>query len=102
VAYALTGDTAANLYSPSAGEVWPVLYVASVSDAASVSDLTPCAAGRFGSRITLIPFDGVCELGRTELDGLTVAALDQVVLDCYGGTGRMVEQADVLMQLRAA
>lgn len=102
VAYALTGDTAANLYSPSAGEVWPVLYVASIADAASAIGLTPRVEGQFGSRMTLIPFDGICELGRTEFDGLTVAALDQVVLDCYGGTGRMVEQADALMTFRAA
>lgn len=102
VAYVLTGDTAANRYSPSAGEVWPVLYVASVSDAASASDLKPRAEGQFGSRITLIPFDGICELGCADLDGLTVATLDQVVFDCYGGTGRMVEQADALMELRAA
>jgi hypothetical protein len=26
-----------------------------------------------------------------------VAALDQVILDCYGGTGRMAEQADQLL-----
>ena len=100
VEYALTGDTGANLYSASAGEVWPVLYVADVAAAAQTAGLAPRKEGTYGARITLIPFDGLCELERVEIDGMTVAALDQVVLDCYGGTGRMAEQADILMGLR--
>jgi transcriptional regulator with XRE-family HTH domain len=99
--YALTGDSAANLYSPSAGELWPVLYVENVLAAASASGLTARGDGQLGHRITLIPFDGICELARVEIDGISVAALDQVVLDCYGGIGRMPEQADALMR-RAA
>lgn len=102
VEYALTGDTAANLYSSSAGEVWPVLYVAEVASAAESVGLTLRKEGTYGARITLIPFDGLCELGRVEIDGMTVAAVDQVVLDCYGGTGRMAEQADILMGRRDA
>ena len=101
VEYALTGDTAANLYSASAGEVWPVLYVADVAAAAEAVGLASRAEGIYGARIALIPFDGLCELERVEIDGMTVAALDQVVLDCYGGTGRMAEQADILMGKRA-
>ena len=100
VEYALTGDTGANLYSASAGEVWPVLYVADVAAAAQTAGLAPRKEGTYGARITLIPFDGLCELERVEIGGMTVAALDQVVLDCYGGTGRMAEQADILMGLR--
>ncbi len=102
VEYAMTGDSAANLYSPSAGEVWPVLYVSDVPAAAEAARLTPRASGTYGGRITLIPFDGVCELGRIEIEGTTVAALDQVILDCYGGTGRMAEQAELLLGRRAA
>ena len=94
--HALTGDTAANLYSASAGEVWPVLYVADVAAAEAVG-LTPRTEGTYGARITLIPFDGLCELERVEIDGMTVAALDQLVLDCYGGTGRLAALADILM-----
>lgn len=97
VAYALTGDSAANLYSTGAGEVWPVLYVADIAAAEEAGSLTRRRQGTFGSRITLIPFDGVCELGRHPIDGVTVASLDQVILDCYGGTGRMAEQADLLL-----
>ncbi len=48
-------------------------------------------------RVTLIPFDGVSELGRTEIDGVTVAARDQVILDAYGGIDRMAVQADILV-----
>ena len=77
-----------------------MLYVADVAAAAGAVRLTPRKEGTYGARITLIPFDGLCELARVEIDGLTIAALDQVVLDCYGGTGRMAEQADILMGRR--
>ncbi len=48
-------------------------------------------------RVTLILFGGVCEVGRAQIAGVTVAARDQVVIDAYGGIDRMVEQADMLM-----
>ena len=102
LAYALTGDTAANLYSETAGEVWPVLYVADVAQAGRAAGLVRREPGTFGPRITLMPFDGVCEVGRVEIDGVSVSALDQVILDCFGGTGRMTEQADILLGRRAA
>ena len=53
-------------------------------------------------RVTLIPFDGVSEIGRTTIDGLMVAARDQVVIDAYGGIDRMAEQADILVGRRVA
>ena len=53
-------------------------------------------------RVTLIPFDGVSELGRTEIDGVTVVSRDQVILDAYGGIDRMAEQADILLGRRVA
>ncbi len=40
--------------------------------------------------VTLIPFDAVCELGRIEIEGTTVVALDQVI------PGRLAEQADIV------
>lgn len=49
-----------------------------------------------GMRVTLIPFDGVSELGRTEIGGIDVAVPDQVILDAYGGIDRMAEQAGLL------
>src|SRR3546814_342415 len=74
VEYALTGDAGANLYRSSAGETWPVLYVEDVARAATAAGLTRKEPGLFGMRVTLIPFDGVSELGRAEIDGVTVVA----------------------------
>lgn len=100
--YALTGDAGANLYRSSAGETWPVLYVEDVGRAAEAAGLARKEPGAFGMRVTLIPFDGVSELGRTEIDGVTVASRDQVIVDAYGGIDRMAEQADILLGRRVA
>lgn len=89
--YAVTGDAGANLYRSSAGEAWPVLYVEDVERAAGAAGLMRKEPGSFGMRVTLIPFDGVSELGRTVIDGITVVARDQVVIDAYGGIDRMAE-----------
>jgi transcriptional regulator with XRE-family HTH domain len=98
--WALTGDSAANFYLPSASDAWPVFYVADLAAAAECASLVRRPTGVFGRCITFIPFDGICEVGRTENDGLWVAARAQVVLDCYGGIGRMREQADFIMGAR--
>ena len=102
VTYALTGDTGANLYRSSAGEAWPVLYVEDITLAAEVAGLIRREPGAFGLRVTLIPFDGVNDLGRVDVKGLTVAARDQVILDAYGGIDRMAEQADILLGRRVS
>jgi transcriptional regulator with XRE-family HTH domain len=102
VDYAVTGDAGANLYRSSAGEAWPVLYVEDVARGAEAAGLARKEPGSFGMRVTLIPFDGVSELGRTTIDGITVVARDQVVLDAYGGIDRMAEQADILLGRRVA
>ncbi|HZJ05431.1 MAG TPA: helix-turn-helix transcriptional regulator [Nocardioidaceae bacterium] len=102
VDYAVTGDAGANLYRSSAGEAWPVIYVEDIVRAAEAAGLTPKEPGSFGMRITLIPFDGVSELGRTTIDGITVVARDQVIVDAYGGIDRMAEQADILLGRRVA
>ncbi len=100
--YAVTGDTGANRYRSSAGEAWPVIYVEDVERASSAAGLVRKEPGSFGMRVTLIPFDGVCEIGRTVIDGLSIATRDQVVIDAYGGIDRMAEQADILLGLRVA
>jgi len=100
--YAVTGDAGANVYRSSAGEAWPVLYVAAVGRAAEAAGLVRKETGSFGMRVTLIPFDGVSELGRIPIGGVVVAARDQIVLDAYGGIDRMAEQADILMGRRIA
>jgi transcriptional regulator with XRE-family HTH domain len=102
VDYALTGDAGANLYRSSAGEAWPVLYVEDVSRAADAAGVVRKEPGSFGMRITLIPFDGVSELGRTTISGIKVAARDQIIIDAYGGIDRMAEQADILLGRRVA
>lgn len=99
--YALTGDAGANLYRSSAGEAWPVLYVENVARAAEAVGLVRKEPGSFGMRVTLIPFDGVSEIGRVEIGGAAVVARHQVVIDAYGGVDGMVEQADILMGIRA-
>ncbi len=100
--YALTGDAGANRYRSSAGEAWPVLYVEDVARAAEAASLVRKQPGSFGMRVTLVPFDGVSEIGRVAIGGTTVVARDQVVIDAYGGIDRMVEQADILMGRRVA
>lgn len=102
IEYAVTGGAGANLYRSSAGEAWPVLYVDDVARAAEAAGLTRKEPGSFGMRVTLIPFDGVSELGRVAIGGVTVAARDQVILDAYGGIDRMAEQADILLGRRVA
>jgi transcriptional regulator with XRE-family HTH domain len=102
VEYALTGDAGANLYRSSAGEAWPVLYAEDVSRATEAAGLVRKEPGAFGMRVTLIPFDGVSEVGRTTIDGIRVVARDQVILDAYGGIDRMAEQADILLGRRVA
>jgi transcriptional regulator with XRE-family HTH domain len=100
--YAVTGDAGANQYRSSVGEAWPVLYVENVSRAAEAAGLARKEPGSFGMRVTLIPFDGVSEIGRVVIDGVTVVTRDQVVIDAYGGIDRMVEQAEILMGRRVA
>lgn len=102
VDYAQTGDAGANLYRSSAGEAWPVLYVEDVARAAAAAGLTRKEPGSFGMRITLIPFDGVSEVGQIEIAGVTVVSRDQVIIDAYGGIDRMAEQADILLGRRVA
>ena len=88
--YAVTGDAGANRYRSSAGEAWPVTYVEDVKRASTAAELVRKEPGSVGMRVTLIPFDGVSEIGRTVIDGLAVAARDQVIIDSYGGIHRMV------------
>jgi hypothetical protein len=77
-----------------------VLYVVDVARAAEAAGLARKEPGSFGMRVTLIPFDGVSELGRTAIDGVTVVAREQVIVDAYGGIDRMAEQADILLGRR--
>jgi len=98
VEWALTGSIAANWIVESAGSIWPVFYVADVDAAVAAGRLSRLPAGVFGPRITLVPFDGVSENGRWEIEpGCWVAATDQVVLDCFAGIGSMPAQAEAVL-----
>ena len=79
-----------------------MLYVDDVERATQAAELVRKEPGSFGLRVTLIPFDGVCELGRVVIRDVVVAARDQVVIDAYGGIDRMAEQADILLGRRVA
>jgi hypothetical protein len=79
-----------------------VLYVRDITRAAEAAGLVRKEPGSFGTRVTLIPFDGVSEIGRVDVDGVTVVARNQVIIDAYGGIDRMVEQADILIGRRVA
>lgn len=94
--WALTGDAAANIFTPSGTETWPVFYVSNMELAVTELDLRPRLSGP-GDWLTLIPFDGVSEAGRIVDDGLWIADRDQVAIDCFGGIGRMREQAEAMM-----
>ena len=77
-----------------------MLYVEEVSRAAEAAGLAQKESGTFGMHVTLIPFDGVSELNRVDIDGITVVARDQVIIGAYGGIDRMPEQADILLGRR--
>ena len=77
-----------------------MFYVEDVARAVAAAGLVQEEPGSFGMRVTLIPFDGVSELGRTEIGGVPVVARDQVIIDAYGGIDRMAEQADILLGRR--
>jgi len=98
--YALTGDAAADLLGAHATQAWPVLYVEDIQQAQEVLGLVPLAGGARGRRITLVPFDGLSELGARTVDGTIVATTAQVAIDCYSGPGRMPDQADLLLGVR--
>ncbi len=100
IEYAVTGDAGANTYRSSAAEAWPVLYADDVDRAAEAANLARKEPGSLGLRVTLIPFDRISEVGRTNFDGVTVVTRDQVIIDSYGGIDRMTEQADILLGRR--
>jgi transcriptional regulator with XRE-family HTH domain len=94
--WAATGGVAANRLVSSADAPWPVFYVEDPGEVVAQAGFT--AKGReAGPSMSLIPFDGVADVGiETDAAGLNWAAPLQVLIDCYGGTDRMPEQADAV------
>lgn len=93
--WAATGGTAANRLVPSADAPRPVFYVSDPDTVAKAAGFTP--KGKTGPVLTLIPFDGVADVG-IEIDeqGFRWADPLQVLIDCYGGPDRLPEQAEAL------
>lgn len=93
--WAATGGTAANRLVPSADAPWPVFYVSDPDTVAKAADFAP--RGETGPVLSLIPFDGVADVG-IEVDDQGLRWVDplQVLIDCYGGSDRMPEQAEAL------
>jgi transcriptional regulator with XRE-family HTH domain len=98
VAWAATGGAAANRLSPSATAPWPVFYVADVKAVAELAGFSERDPDRKIQEVmSLIPFDGVADVGVSEDEyGLRWVDPIQVIIDCFGGTGRMPDQADAL------
>lgn len=102
IAWANTGDSAANRLFPFADQVWPVFYVEDVRSALQATDLTPLLPGERGPRTLFIPFDGASEAGRWQDEAgptseMWFAAPWQVVIDCFAGADRMLQQADRIL-----
>jgi DNA-binding XRE family transcriptional regulator len=97
VAWAATGSAAANKLTQSATATWPVFYVTDVKAVVESAGFIEREPKRIQDVMSLIPFDGVAEVGVSEDEsGLRWADPLQVTIDCFGGTGRMPDQADAL------
>ena len=98
VKWAATGVQAANRLGVTGDTVWPVFYVSELESASDYLQLNEFRAP--GLQVSLIPFDGMSEVGSYEDDlGLWWAAPLQVLMDCYSGNGRMPDVADSLAEL---
>ncbi len=93
--WAATGGAAANRLLPSADAPWPIFYVSDPTTVATSAGFV--AKTDIGPTMSLLPFDGIADVGVTE-DSAGFYWVDplQVLIDCYGGTDRMPEQADAL------
>ncbi|MDR1851308.1 MAG: helix-turn-helix transcriptional regulator [Propionibacteriaceae bacterium] len=99
VPFAMTGGPAANCLVPVGQNMEPRFYVEDVETAVGFAGLQPLPEGYFGPRIVLLPFDGIVEREpyRLEEDGLVLANIWQIAIDCYGTTS--TKQADALLGL---
>ncbi|MEU0266541.1 helix-turn-helix transcriptional regulator [Nocardioides sp. NPDC006303] len=99
IEWAGTGDRAANRLVYSASEGQPTFYVSDIDEAITTLGLVFKGEREWGYPITLLPFDGFGEADRwRDDDGCWYAAPWQVILDCYGGSDRVPEQADRILE----
>ena len=99
LSWMVTGSVAANLRVPIRGDERPTFYVSDVEAASEAIGLPTFVPGKYAPVITLLPFDGVSELGSIlhEDSELPMAADDQILIDCFGGLGRMIDQAEAMI-----
>lgn len=96
--YALTGGPAANQIINMGGGLDAIVYVPDIDEAAEAAGLCQDPVGW----AVLLPFNGVCEVGRfiqqqgCFADGVQLAAIDQVIIDCAGIPKRGLDQAQYL------
>lgn len=99
IEWAGTGDRAANRLVYSTSESQPTFYVSDIDEAITALGLVFKGEREWGQPITLLPFDGFGEADRwRDDDGCWYAAPWQVILDCSGGSDRVPEQADRILE----
>lgn len=93
--YALSGSPAANQWVSSAPDADAVLYVSDVDAAQEL--LWSLGPVEDAHSFFLLPFDGVSETDRQNIEGVWLASLTQIVIDCLGLPGRQPAQAEALL-----
>jgi transcriptional regulator with XRE-family HTH domain len=93
--WSMTGISAINQLGVTGDEVWPCFYVEDITVAQRAMNLTDFRAP--GRQVSLIPFDGMSEVGSYEdATGIWWADSLQVLMDCFGGAHRMPQTAQEL------
>jgi hypothetical protein len=93
--YVLSGSPATNMWVSSAPDAEAVLYVSDIGDAQIV--LWELGNARNGQDLFLLPFNGVSEQRRQTVEGVSLASLTQIVIDCLGLTGRQPARAEAIV-----
>lgn len=93
--YALSGSPAANQWVSSAPDADAVLYVSDVGAAEEL--LWSLGPVEDAHSVFLLPFDGVSEADRQNIEGVWLASLTQIVIDCLGLPGRQPAQAEAIL-----
>lgn len=104
IEYAATGDYAGSRYTSYVTESWPVFYVDDTTSAVEAIGEAQLPEGRWGKRVSLIPFDGASESGRKTdetgpYEGITFVSPWQMLMDNYAGAGRMPLRAEKILRI---
>ena len=96
IEYALSGSPVANMWVSSAPDAEAVVYVSEGLGAEEIIWNLDSSPGE--PALYVLPFDGVSETPRQEIDGVPTVSLTQVVIDCLGLPGRQPSQAEAIME----